>query len=122
MPRQGGKQFANLTPIAIANQGASCRVVLAKTFEAVVEAHHLRRPNKIVTNKLTIWGILMMKPMFTVALSVGMALTLACSPSSDEAVETPAASAAPKPRSAANMFVWVGGAHVCARRRGDDTG
>jgi hypothetical protein len=37
----------------------------------------------------------MMKPMFTVALSVGMALTLACSPSSDEAAETPAASAAP---------------------------
>ena len=95
MPRQGGKQFANLTPIAIANQGASCRVALAKTFEAVVEAHHLRRPNKIVTNKLTIWGILMMKPMFTVALSVGMALTLACSPSSDKAAEAPAASAAP---------------------------
>ena len=37
----------------------------------------------------------MMKPMFTVALSVGMALTLACSPSSDEAAEAPAASAAP---------------------------
>ena len=95
MPRQGGKQFAHLTPIAIANQGASCRVALAKTFEAVVEAHHLRRPNKIVTNKLTIWGILMIKLMFTVALSVGMALTLACSPSSDEAAEAPAASAAP---------------------------
>jgi hypothetical protein len=26
VPRQGGKQFAHLTPIAIANQGASCRV------------------------------------------------------------------------------------------------
>jgi hypothetical protein len=95
VPRQGGKQFAHLTLIAIANQGASCRVALAKTFEAVVEVHHPRRPNEIITNKLTIWGLLMMKPMFTVALSVGMALTLACSPSSDEAAETPAASAAP---------------------------
>ena len=37
----------------------------------------------------------MIKPMLTVALSVGMALTLACAPSSDEAAETPAASAAP---------------------------
>ena len=95
VPRLGGKQFAHLTPIAIANQGASCRVAEAKTSEAVVEAHHPRRPNEIITNKLTIWGLLMMKPMFTVALSVGMALTLACSPSSDEAAEAPAASAAP---------------------------
>ena len=60
-----------------------------------MEAHRPRRLNKIITNKLTIWGLLMMKLMFTVALSVGMALTLACSPSSDEAAETPAASAAP---------------------------
>ena len=37
----------------------------------------------------------MIKPMLTVALSVGMALTLGCSPSSDEAAETPAARAAP---------------------------
>jgi hypothetical protein len=95
LPRQGDKQFAHLTPIAIANQGASCRVALAKKFEPVVEAHYPKRPHEIITNKLTIWGLLMMKPMFTVALSVGMALTLACSPSSDEAAETPAASAAP---------------------------
>ena len=37
----------------------------------------------------------MIKPLFTVALSVGMALTLACSPSSEEAAETSVASAAP---------------------------
>ena len=37
----------------------------------------------------------MIKPLFTIALSVGMALTLACSPSSEEAAETPIASAAP---------------------------
>jgi hypothetical protein len=93
--RQGDKQFAHLTPIAIANQGASCRVALAKKFEPVVEAHYPRRPNEIITNKQTVWGLLMIKPMLTVALSVGMALTLACSPSSDEAAEAPAASAAP---------------------------
>jgi hypothetical protein len=95
VPQLGGKQFVHLTPIAIANQGACCRVAEAKKSEAVVEAHHPRRPNEIITNKLTIWGLIMMKPMFTVALGVGMALTLACSPSSDEAAETPAASAAP---------------------------
>ena len=95
VPQLGGKQFVHLTPIVIANQGASCRVAEAKKSEAVVEAHHPRRPNEIITNKLTIWGLLMIKPMFTVALGVGMALTLACSPSSDEAAETPAASAAP---------------------------
>jgi hypothetical protein len=93
--RQGDKQFAHLTPIAIANQGASCRVALAKKFEPVVEAHYPKRPHEIITNNLTIWGPLMIKPMLTVALSVGMALTLGCSPSSDEAAETPAASAAP---------------------------
>jgi len=54
LPRQGDKQFAHLTPIAIANQGASCRVALAKKFEPVVEAHYPRRPNEIITNKLTI--------------------------------------------------------------------
>ena len=95
LPRQGDKQFAHLTPIAIANQGASCRVALAKKFEPVVEAHYPKRPHEIITNNLTIWGPLMIKPMLTVALSVGMALTLGCSPSSDEAAETPAASAAP---------------------------
>ena len=95
MPRLGGKPFAHLTPIAIANQDASCRVWLAKKPEAVVEAHHPRRPNGIITNKLTIWGLDMIKPLFTIALSVGMALTLACSPSSEEATETPVASAAP---------------------------
>ena len=52
--RQGGKQFAHLTPIAIANQSASCRVALAKKFEPVAEAHYPRRPHEIITNKLTI--------------------------------------------------------------------
>ncbi len=37
----------------------------------------------------------MIKPMFTAALGVGMALTMACSPSSEEAAETPVAAAAP---------------------------
>jgi hypothetical protein len=55
----------------------------------------LWHPN-IAPAKETIYGDFhMIKPMFTVALGVGMALTLACSPSSDEAAETPAASAAP---------------------------
>ena len=58
LPQLGGKQFVHLTPIAIANQGASCRVAEAKKSEAVVEAHHPRRPNEIITNKLTIWGLL----------------------------------------------------------------
>ena len=80
--RQGGKQFAHLTPIAIANQGASCGVAIVKKPVVALETHHPRRPNRIITNKLTIWGLNMIKPLCTMALRLGMALTLACSPSS----------------------------------------
>ena len=37
----------------------------------------------------------MIKTLTTLLLSLGLALTMGCAPSSDEAAETPAASAAP---------------------------
>lgn len=69
---------------------------MVKTFVAAVEADQPTSPaNLLITHKLTIWGLKMIKPMFTAALGVGMALTMACSPSSEEAAETPVAAAAP---------------------------